>query len=61
ASNDSDTPAKREARESVFQERYQELSKKYLKELRSQALIEIRQETETSPEPKRAKGRAPRS
>lgn len=61
ASNDSDTPAKREARESVFQERYQELSKKYLKELRSQALIEIRQGTETIPEPKRAKGRAPRS
>ncbi|MBV8839668.1 MAG: SurA N-terminal domain-containing protein [Alphaproteobacteria bacterium] len=61
ASNDSDTPAKREARESVFQERYQELSKKYLKELRSQALIEIREGTETSPEPKRAKGRAPRS
>ena len=45
--NKADTPggetaAKREARESVFQERYQELSKKYLKELRSQALIEIR-------------------
>lgn len=45
--NKTDTPggetaAKREARESVFQERYQALSKKYLKELRSQALIEIR-------------------
>ena len=38
-----ETAAKREARESVFQERYQALSKKYLKELRSQALIEIRQ------------------
>ena len=34
--------AKREAREAVYQERYQALSKKYLKELRSQALIEIR-------------------
>jgi peptidyl-prolyl cis-trans isomerase SurA len=41
-SADSDTPAKREARESVFQERYQQISKKYLKELRSQALIELR-------------------
>jgi len=61
ASTDSDTPAKREARETVFQERYQALSKKYLKELRSQALIEIRQGSETSPERKRAKGRAPRS
>jgi peptidyl-prolyl cis-trans isomerase SurA len=34
--------AKREAREAVYQERYQALSKKFLKELRSQALIEIR-------------------
>jgi len=42
-SNDTDTPAKRAARDSVFNERFQELSKKYLKELRSQALIEIRQ------------------
>jgi peptidyl-prolyl cis-trans isomerase SurA len=42
ASTDTDTPAKREARDSVFQERYQALSKKYLKELRAQALIEIR-------------------
>lgn len=41
-STDTDTPAKREARDTVFQERYQALSKKYLKELRSQALIEIR-------------------
>jgi peptidyl-prolyl cis-trans isomerase SurA len=42
-SKDTDTPAKREARDSLFNERYQQLSKKYLKELRSQALIEIRQ------------------
>jgi peptidyl-prolyl cis-trans isomerase SurA len=42
-STDTDTPAKREARDTVFQERYQALSKKYLKELRSQALIEIKQ------------------
>ena len=42
ASTDTDTPAKREARDSVFQERYMALAKKYLKELRSQALIEIR-------------------
>ena len=42
ASTDTDTPAKREARDTVFQERYQALSKKYLKELRSQALIELR-------------------
>ncbi len=37
-----ESAAKREAREAVYQERYQALSKKYLKELRSQALIEIR-------------------
>lgn len=37
-----ETAAKREAREAVYNERYQALSKKYLKELRSQALIEIR-------------------
>ena len=42
ASTDTDTPAKREARDTVFQERYQALSKKFLKELRSQALIELR-------------------
>src|SRR5262249_26207585 len=42
ASTDTDTPAKREARDSMFQERYQALSKKYLKELRGQALIEMR-------------------
>jgi len=41
-SKDTDTPAKREARDTVFNERYQALSKKYLKELRTQALIEIR-------------------
>jgi peptidyl-prolyl cis-trans isomerase SurA len=38
----ADTPKERETRETMFQERYQALSKKYLKELRSQALIEIR-------------------
>jgi peptidyl-prolyl cis-trans isomerase SurA len=38
-----DTPREREVRESMYQERYQALSKKYLKELRAQALIEIRQ------------------
>jgi peptidyl-prolyl cis-trans isomerase SurA len=37
-----DTPGKREARDELYQERYQALSKKYLKELRSQALIETR-------------------
>lgn len=37
-----ESPSKREAREAVYQERYQALSKKYLKELRSQALIELR-------------------
>jgi peptidyl-prolyl cis-trans isomerase SurA len=37
-----ESAAKREAREAVYQERYQALSKKYLKELRSQALNEIR-------------------
>jgi peptidyl-prolyl cis-trans isomerase SurA len=37
-----ESAAKREARDAVYQERYQALSKKYLKELRSQALIEIR-------------------
>jgi peptidyl-prolyl cis-trans isomerase SurA len=38
-----DTPREREVRDTMFQERYQALSKKYLKELRAQALIEIRQ------------------
>ena len=37
-----DTPAKREVRDEMYQERYQALSKKYLKELRSQALIEYK-------------------
>ena len=37
-----ESSAKREAREAMYQERYQALSKKFLKELRSQALIEIR-------------------
>jgi peptidyl-prolyl cis-trans isomerase SurA len=37
-----DTPAKREAREAMYQERFQAMSKKFLKELRGQALIEIR-------------------
>lgn len=37
-----DTPRERELRDTMYQERYQALSKKYLKELRSQALIEIR-------------------
>jgi peptidyl-prolyl cis-trans isomerase SurA len=38
-----DSPREREVRDTMFQERYQALSKKYLKELRAQALIEIRQ------------------
>jgi peptidyl-prolyl cis-trans isomerase SurA len=37
-----ETPAKREARETIYQERFQAASKKFLKELRAQALIEIR-------------------
>jgi peptidyl-prolyl cis-trans isomerase SurA len=37
-----DSPRERELRDTMFQERYQAISKKYLKELRSQALIEIR-------------------
>jgi peptidyl-prolyl cis-trans isomerase SurA len=37
-----DTPAKRQVRDQMYQERYQAMSKKFLKELRSQALIEIR-------------------
>jgi peptidyl-prolyl cis-trans isomerase SurA len=39
----ADTPKERELRETMYQERYNALSKKYLKELRAQALIEIRQ------------------
>jgi peptidyl-prolyl cis-trans isomerase SurA len=38
-----DSPREREVRDTMFQERYQALSKRYLKELRAQALIEIRQ------------------
>jgi len=38
----SDTPSRRAVRDEMFNERYQTLSKKFLKELRSQALIEIR-------------------
>ena len=37
-----DTPAMREARDAMYQERFQAASKKFLKELRAQALIEIR-------------------
>jgi peptidyl-prolyl cis-trans isomerase SurA len=37
-----DSARERELRDTMFQERYQAISKKYLKELRSQALIEIR-------------------
>jgi peptidyl-prolyl cis-trans isomerase SurA len=37
-----DTPGKREARDAIYQERFQAMSKKFLKELRSQALIELR-------------------
>lgn len=38
----SDTPARRQVRDEMFNERYQALSKKFLKELRSQALIEYK-------------------
>jgi peptidyl-prolyl cis-trans isomerase SurA len=38
----TDTPVRREVRDEMFNERYQRLSKKFLKELRAQALIEIR-------------------
>ena len=37
-----DSPGKREVRDQMYQERYQAMSKKFLKELRSQALIELR-------------------
>lgn len=37
-----DTPAKRQVRDEMFNERYQALSKKFLKELRGQALIEYK-------------------
>jgi peptidyl-prolyl cis-trans isomerase SurA len=38
----SDSPARRQVRDEMFNERYQALSKKFLKELRSQALIEYK-------------------
>lgn len=38
----SDTPEKRAARDKVFAERYQAQSQRYLKEVRSQAMIEYR-------------------
>jgi peptidyl-prolyl cis-trans isomerase SurA len=41
-STTADTPVRREAREEIYNQRYQQLSKKFLKELRSQALIEMR-------------------
>jgi peptidyl-prolyl cis-trans isomerase SurA len=37
-----DSAGKREARDALYQERFQAMSKKFLKELRSQALIELR-------------------
>jgi len=37
-----DSLAKRETREAMFQEKFQALSKKYMQEMRKQALIEIR-------------------
>ena len=37
-----DTPAKRKVRDEMYNERYQAASKKFLKELRSQALIEYK-------------------
>jgi peptidyl-prolyl cis-trans isomerase SurA len=43
AASGSDTPARREARDAMYQERFQAASKKFLKELRAQALIEHRQ------------------
>jgi peptidyl-prolyl cis-trans isomerase SurA len=38
----ADTPTLRETRDEIYSERYQALSKKFLKELRAQALIEYR-------------------
>jgi len=38
----ADSPARRQVRDEMFNERYQALSKKFLKELRNQALIEYR-------------------
>jgi peptidyl-prolyl cis-trans isomerase SurA len=40
----ADTPGKRAVREEFYSERFQEHSKKYLKELRSTAMIEYRQQ-----------------
>ena len=40
--NTSDTPTKRELRDKMFNERYEQVSKRYLKELRRGAMIEIR-------------------
>jgi peptidyl-prolyl cis-trans isomerase SurA len=37
-----DTPAKRKVRDEMYNERYQAASKKFLKELRNQALIEYK-------------------
>jgi peptidyl-prolyl cis-trans isomerase SurA len=38
----AESPARRQLRDEMFNERYQALSKKFLKELRSQALIEYK-------------------
>ena len=40
--NAEDAPAKKEARDELFKEQFEALSKKYLKELRDQAMIEYR-------------------
>ena len=37
-----DTPAKRKVRDEMYNERYHAASKKFLKELRNQALIEYK-------------------
>ena len=41
-STTADTPSRRELRDEMYNERYQALSKKFLKQLRQQALIELR-------------------
>jgi peptidyl-prolyl cis-trans isomerase SurA len=38
----SDSPGKKAARERLFASRYEELAKRFLKEMRSSALIEYR-------------------
>jgi peptidyl-prolyl cis-trans isomerase SurA len=38
----ADTPAKREAREKIYSERYEAKSKSYLQEARKGAMIEMR-------------------